>query len=236
MRRFGLSYEEAGRAKRKGGLPESYETEALEPFKESLIQQISRLLQFFFAGSEYSKVDQVVLAGGCASIEGLGAMLEDQLGVPCAVANPLARMSLSPRVQAQSLAQDAPALMIAVDVIAVPLVRADWVVRVLALANTVGMTASGAVLLVAVRRARGAAALRGVWRALGAGLAGAIAGAAAGFGVTALLPVSGHWLNAAIAVLAGAAALAVFCAVVAVLDGGDLRSAVSRIARRVRPS
>ncbi|MBD3753867.1 MAG: type IV pilus assembly protein PilM, partial [Micrococcales bacterium] len=33
MRRYGLSYEEAGRAKRKGGLPESYETEALEPFK-----------------------------------------------------------------------------------------------------------------------------------------------------------------------------------------------------------
>ena len=114
MRRFGLSYEEAGRAKRKGGLPESYESEALEPFKESLIQQISRLLQFFFAGSEYSKVDQVVLAGGCASIEGLGPMLEEQLGVPCVVANPLARMSLSPRVQAQALAQDAPALMIAV--------------------------------------------------------------------------------------------------------------------------
>jgi type IV pilus assembly protein PilM len=55
-----------------------------------------------------------VLAGGCASIEGLGPMLEEQLGVPCVVANPLARMSLSPRVQAQSLAQDAPALMIAV--------------------------------------------------------------------------------------------------------------------------
>ena len=40
--------------------------------------------------------------------------LEEQLGVSCVVANPLARMSLSPRVQAQSLAQDAPALMIAV--------------------------------------------------------------------------------------------------------------------------
>jgi type IV pilus assembly protein PilM len=114
MRRYGLSYEEAGRAKRKGGLPDSYESEALEPFKESLVQQISRLLQFFFAGSEYSKVDQVVLAGGCASIEGIGPMLEQQLGVPCVVANPLARMSLSPRVQAQSLSQDAPALMIAV--------------------------------------------------------------------------------------------------------------------------
>ncbi|NID05065.1 pilus assembly protein PilM [Luteibacter jiangsuensis] len=114
MRRYGLSYEEAGRAKRKGGLPESYEAEALEPFKESLVQQVSRLLQFFFAGSEYSRVDQVVLAGGCAAIDGITELLEQQLGVPCVVANPLARMSLSSKVQAQTLAQDAPALMIAV--------------------------------------------------------------------------------------------------------------------------
>ncbi|MEO8137798.1 MAG: type IV pilus assembly protein PilM, partial [Betaproteobacteria bacterium] len=61
MRRYGLSYEEAGLAKRQGGLPESYEIEVLEPFKEAMVQQISRLLQFFFAGSEYSKVEQVVL-------------------------------------------------------------------------------------------------------------------------------------------------------------------------------
>jgi type IV pilus assembly protein PilM len=114
MRRYGLSYEEAGRAKRKGGLPDTYQAEALEPFKESLVQQVSRLLQFFFAGSEYSKVDQVVLAGGCASIEGIGELLEEQLGIPCVVANPLARMALSSKLQAQTLAQDAPALMIAV--------------------------------------------------------------------------------------------------------------------------
>lgn len=113
MRRYGLSYEEAGLAKRQGGLPESYEIEVLEPFKEAMVQQISRLLQFFFAGSEYSKVDQVVLAGGCASIAGIGDMIEEQLGVPALVANPLAGMSLSSRVQAQTLTQDAPALMIA---------------------------------------------------------------------------------------------------------------------------
>jgi len=113
MRRYGLSYEEAGLAKRQGGLPESYEIEVLEPFKEAMVQQISRLLQFFFAGSEYSRVDQVVLAGGCASIPGVAGMVEEHLGVPCVVANPLANMSLSSRVQAQTLAQDAPALMIA---------------------------------------------------------------------------------------------------------------------------
>jgi type IV pilus assembly protein PilM len=113
MRRYGLSYEEAGLAKRQGGLPESYEVEVLEPFKEALVQQISRLLQFFYAGSEFNRVDQVVLAGGCASIPGVAGMVEEQLGVPTSVANPLAHMTLGPRVQAHALAQDAPALMIA---------------------------------------------------------------------------------------------------------------------------
>ena len=113
MRRYGLSYEEAGLAKRQGGLPESYEVEVLEPFKEAMAQQVSRLLQFFYAGSEFNRVDQIVLAGGCASIQGIAQMVEEQLGVPTMIANPLANMTLGPRVQAHALAQDAPALMIA---------------------------------------------------------------------------------------------------------------------------
>ncbi|WP_395791106.1 pilus assembly protein PilM [Aquimonas sp.] len=113
MRRYGLSYEEAGLAKRQGGLPESYEIEVLEPFKEAMVQQVSRLLQFLYAGSEFNRVDQIVLAGGCASIAGVAEMVEEQLGISTVVANPLANMSLASRVQAQSLAQDAPSLMIA---------------------------------------------------------------------------------------------------------------------------
>lgn len=113
MRRYGLSYDEAGQAKRQGGLPESYEVEVLEPFKEAMVQQVSRLLQFFYAGSDFNRVDQIVLAGGCASINGIAQLVEEQIGVPTVMANPLANMSLGPRVQAHALAQDAPALMIA---------------------------------------------------------------------------------------------------------------------------
>ena len=52
-------------------------------------------------------------SGGCASIPGIAQQVEEQLGVSTVVANPLAQMTLGPRVQAQALAQDAPALMIA---------------------------------------------------------------------------------------------------------------------------
>jgi len=127
-------------------------------------------------------------------------------------------------------------VVIVVDVVAVPLVRASAVVPVLGLANTAGMTVAGIALLAAVSRARGAAALRGVWRALGAGLAGALAGAAAGLGLTWLLHVSGRWPNAGLVVLAGVCGLAAFGAVVALLDGADLRSVLARVRRRARPS
>lgn len=113
QRRYGLSYEEAGMAKRQGGLPDNYLPEVLAPFKEAMAQQISRSLQFFFSSSHYNSVDYIVLAGGCASIPGVDEMMEQNLGTPSMIANPFASMALAPRVKAQALSNDAPALMIA---------------------------------------------------------------------------------------------------------------------------
>ncbi len=113
MRRYGLSYEEAGMAKRQGGLPDNYVPEVLEPFKEAMTQQVSRSLQFFFSSSQHNSVDRIVLGGGSASIQGIDEVIESKLGVETSIANPFANMSLSPRVKPQALSNDAPALMIA---------------------------------------------------------------------------------------------------------------------------
>jgi putative peptidoglycan lipid II flippase len=123
-------------------------------------------------------------------------------------------------------------VVILADVIAVPLVPARSVVPVLGLANTIGMTLSGVALLIAVGRARGTAALRGSGRALGAGLLGGLAGAGAGLGLSAAVPVSGPLLNAGLAAGVAVCVLAAFLVVVAVLDGGDLRSVIARVRRR----
>ena len=113
QRRYGLSAEEAGQAKKQGGLPEDYETEILQPFKEALIQQVQRSLQFFFSSSDYNYVDQLVLAGGVAAMDGLRQEVEDKLGLPTSVANPFANMAVSSKVNAVALASDAPAMLIA---------------------------------------------------------------------------------------------------------------------------
>lgn len=113
QRRYGLSYEEAGMAKRQGGLPDNYGPEVLEPFKDAMTQQVSRSLQFFYGSSQYNNVDHIVLAGGSAMIAGIDEMIANKLGVHTSVANPFTNMTLASRVKAQSLSNDAPALMIA---------------------------------------------------------------------------------------------------------------------------
>ncbi len=112
QRRYGLSYEEAGLAKKQGGLPDNYGPEVLEPFKESIAQQISRAQQFFYSSSSITNIDHLILAGGCSSTEGIAELVESKIGIPTIVANPFANMSLGSKVPAQTLANDAPALMI----------------------------------------------------------------------------------------------------------------------------
>ena len=113
QRRYGLSYEEAGLAKRQGGLPDNYGPEVLRPYMESMAQEINRALQFFYSSSQVGTVDHVVIAGGCASILGIDALVQSKIDTPVSVANPFASMTAASRVRAEALANDAPALMIA---------------------------------------------------------------------------------------------------------------------------
>jgi type IV pilus assembly protein PilM len=113
QRRYGLSYEEAGLAKKQGGLPDNYQTDVLRPFMEAMCQEIMRALQFFYSSSPFNNVDQLLLAGGCAQIPGIDELVAARIGVPSMVANPFASMSISSRIKPQLLSNDAPSLMIA---------------------------------------------------------------------------------------------------------------------------
>jgi len=113
QRRFGLSTEEAEIAKRKGGLPESYESEVLQPFVQSLALEVARALQFFTSSTQYNRVDHILLAGGCASITGVDTAVQERAQVNTIVINPFYAMEINPRMKQQQVIADAPALMTA---------------------------------------------------------------------------------------------------------------------------
>jgi type IV pilus assembly protein PilM len=110
---FGLSVEEAESAKRSGGLPDNYESDVLSPFRENVVTEIARALQFFFTSTQYHEVDYIVLAGGCAALPGLDDAVATRTQVSTMVANPFALMTLSSRIKPRQLQADAPSLIIA---------------------------------------------------------------------------------------------------------------------------
>jgi type IV pilus assembly protein PilM len=111
QRRYGLTFEEATIAKKQGGLPEDYAPQVLEPFKDAVVQHLSRSLQFFFSSTDFTEVHYVILAGGTASLPGLAQRVEDKINIPTMIANPFANMSIAPRVSIPALQSDAPSLM-----------------------------------------------------------------------------------------------------------------------------
>ncbi len=113
QRRYGMSAEEAEKAKRGGGLPESYEPEVLEPFTDTVALEINRALQLFFTSTPHRKIDHIILAGGCAAIPGLDETVARRTQAATLVANPFANMAVSSKVQPGRLAVDAPALIVA---------------------------------------------------------------------------------------------------------------------------
>jgi type IV pilus assembly protein PilM len=110
---FGLSPEEAESGKRNGGLPDNYDSDVLEPFRENIVAEITRALQFFYASSQYNEVEFIVLAGGCASLPRLDDAVATRTQVSTMVANPFAMMTLSSRIKPKQLQVDAPSLIIA---------------------------------------------------------------------------------------------------------------------------
>jgi putative peptidoglycan lipid II flippase len=114
------------------------------------------------------------------------------------------------------------------DVAVAIVVPADWVVAALGLGNTIGMSVAGGLLLVALGRARGRAALAGFGRAALAGLFAGVAGALAGYGCARGLDMSGRPANLGVAALAAVIAGGVYLAISYVIDRRDLRAALSR--------
>lgn len=114
MRNLGISEQEAEQARAQNRLPETYENEMMPAFIENLAQQIDRTLQFFFSSSpDYDSVDQIILAGGCATIPGIDSAIQNRVNIPTVIAEPLSNMKSSWRAKRNMPDEAEPAMLIA---------------------------------------------------------------------------------------------------------------------------
>jgi len=112
-RLYGMSFEEAEAEKRRNSLPENYGPELLQPFVDNMALEVSRALQFFFTSTQFTQVNHIILAGGCAGLPGADEAVAAKTQINTIIANPFADMVLSDRVRAKSLLADASSLMAA---------------------------------------------------------------------------------------------------------------------------
>jgi type IV pilus assembly protein PilM len=87
--------------------------EVLAPFHTILIQQIRRAIQMFLTSSGANKVDYIFVSGGTASIEGLEALLSEELGIHSVIANPFNDMEMGTKINKDEVLKIAPQLMVA---------------------------------------------------------------------------------------------------------------------------
>lgn len=112
-RQYGFSFEEAEAKKLSGDLPEDYEGVILQPFVDSLSQEIGRALQYFFTSTPHHKVHYVMLAGGTATLPGLKERVTDLTGFASNVVNPFENMQLGSSVRESRVRREAPSYLTA---------------------------------------------------------------------------------------------------------------------------
>lgn len=112
QRRYSLSIKEALAAQKLGGLPEEYVTEVLEPFRETVAQQINRALEFYYSSEQHGELDYIALVGGTASIPDLDEAVYQRTTIKTIVANPISEMLIGSNVKSDLIINDGPSLML----------------------------------------------------------------------------------------------------------------------------
>ncbi|MEA3219719.1 MAG: Cell division protein FtsA [Immundisolibacter sp.] len=111
--RYGLAYPEASAALLEGSFPEEWRSTIIEPFLDSLANQVGRLLQVFFSATGQSSLDHIVLSGGCAGLAGAAGIVGRYLGLDTRVGNPFLGVEFAPGIDAARLREHGHAWMIA---------------------------------------------------------------------------------------------------------------------------
>ena len=112
-RQYGFSFEEAETKKLASDLPEDYEHVVLNPFVDSLSQEIGRALQYFFTSTPHHKVHYVMLAGGTATLPGLKDRVTELTGFASMVVNPFDGMKIGSHVKEAKVRKESPSYLTA---------------------------------------------------------------------------------------------------------------------------
>ena len=123
-----LSFEEAEKIKKEKGVirvekdatPVAPTTmrifNVIIPVLNELVTEIHRSFDYYRSRYKGESVDMVVLSGGTAKFKNIDSFIQNELGIPCEIANPLRSIDVSevPGYTEEELREIAPSLMVVV--------------------------------------------------------------------------------------------------------------------------
>jgi type IV pilus assembly protein PilM len=72
---------------------------------------VARALQFFFTSTPHNRVDHIMVAGGSASLPGLGEAITAATSFPCDLADPFQGMQFGDNVREKKVRREAPSYL-----------------------------------------------------------------------------------------------------------------------------
>jgi len=110
---YDMPYDEAETAKIAGKLPPNSVLEVLDPFKNSMVQQIRRTLQIYETSNDGGAVAHLVMSGGCAYLDGIDSLISQELGIATTIAQPLAGCKVADSASGEQFHQQSSKFMVA---------------------------------------------------------------------------------------------------------------------------
>jgi len=107
----GVAVAEVERLLHTGELDEDTMNMLVLPFRQTVVQQVSRALQFYYSSGSQGQLGKLYLAGGTAGLDGLATMVADEVGVGTQIANPFLNMQVASKINTARLQKDAPSLL-----------------------------------------------------------------------------------------------------------------------------
>lgn len=107
----GLEIAEVEQLLHSGGFDEETLNDLVLPFRMTVVQQVSRALQFYYSSGSQGQLNKLYLAGGVSGMEELAAMVFEETGVDAEIANPFRGVEVDSKINPARLERDASSLL-----------------------------------------------------------------------------------------------------------------------------
>ena len=107
----GMSMEEVDLAFRENSLSQEIMEHMVEPFTGTVIQQVSRALQFFYSSGIHGQLAKIYICGGVSGLPDLFTRLTDELEISAEILNPFDHCTVNRKLNAERLNRDSAVLV-----------------------------------------------------------------------------------------------------------------------------